>query len=175
MDSNSSMIPSIAYTEAPMERGIAAGRDGNCFHAVFTIMEYGWFAFGCDLLDTGKGYDLNGFDRITFDARGSGSIMVEIRSAVEKRRGKDFWSPMLSEPVTLTEKWTTVTMERNSFSLYSDKLIAERVSSEQFLDEVTNLQFRNTIPAQAANETVDLWIDNIRLWGVPPEVFYPVE
>jgi hypothetical protein len=174
VDSNSRMSPNIAYSGGPIIDALITGihGQGRCFQASFELNNYGWFSFGFILLNTGQGYDLTGLQKITFDARGSGKFMVELRSNVELQFGKNYWGPMLSIPINLTNDWRTIEINKYDFTIFGKEVINSGITPDMFLKQITNINFKNVVPNDDKNSRVELTLDNIRLYGIEYETFF---
>ena len=132
-----------------------SAKNGSSLHVVFDLDEdydghYGVAGFSIsgdfDLQETPAFFDLRGTSSISFDAKGSGYLFLQVTKR-SSEGSKEFHK---TRPVYLTQEWKRFTFDENDFrtELYD-------VNSINFMFE----------------DDAELYLDNIRLNGISPAMW----
>lgn len=127
-----------------------SGRDGNAFRLQYEATFPQWALAGTILSDEPENF--TGLDSIVFWARGSGQYSVSLENITEEDNDHKAWVHG-----TLTSDWQKFTVIPADF--LPPDLPSENVGWEAVRDSITNLNF-------FGNAGSELWIDDIRLFGI---------
>ena len=124
-------------------------------------------------LDPGHGRaygDFSSLTSITFMAKGSGQIRVQFTSkAIIDLTGKDATGPQLDTVITLSPAWSRVKLEPLSFHAPAGS--PSDTAGYTFARVANALRSLEFVAVPLPGDTVDFWLDDVRLYGIGSESF----
>lgn len=139
-----------------------SGRSGNAYHLQYSAIGIEWVLIGTVLSDSSK--SLSTLDSIVFWCRGNGNYSVSLEHIQSNMDYKKAWTHG-----SLSENWIKVSITPNQFvdanDADSSNVDADlsNVGWDAIRDEITNINF-------FASDGFDLWIDDVRIYGINPDI-----
>lgn len=161
---SSSVVTMVSDTAAYI------GSSVHVQHNLGKSLSYPFATLAFPLGPRGKSYDLEDLKAISFWAKGEGSIMVRFSSNAVFRLYAD--SVHFSHTQVLSPDWTLVTIPVDSLRVPDFAPAALKAWSwTQAAKEVTTIDFKASRPSTLPGDTVQLYLDEVHLEGIPLEAF----